>query len=318
MFDKTGTLTNGAVSLTNIELLGPRSREFCCDVAASLEAASEHPIAKAFAAPQACGRPAPANIRVVAGAGIEGCIDGIRYRIGTRAFALGPDAMVIDDASVVLSDPDGALAVFTLGDALRPESHGTVAALARRGLSMEILSGDSLTAVRRIADACGIGEYSARQSPLEKLRRIQLLTQAGGFVAMVGDGINDAPVLGGSGVSIAMSRGSALALASADIILVGDSLRALPAAFEVAERARKVIRQNLIWAAGYNLTAMPLAALGWVPPWVAAIGMSLSSILVVLNSMRLMRDPASNRAANSKTDPAAAASLQTTYLRSTP
>ena len=106
---------------------------------------------------------------------------------------------------------------------------------------------------------------------------------------MVGDGINDAPVLGGAGVSIAMSRGSALTLASADLILIGDSLRALPDAFLLARRATRVIRQNLVWAAGYNLTAMPLAAMGWLPPWAAAIGMSMSSIVVVLNSLRLIR-----------------------------
>jgi Cu2+-exporting ATPase len=115
---------------------------------------------------------------------------------------------------------------------------------------------------------------------------------------MVGDGINDAPVFAGAGVSIAMSRGSALTLASADLILVGDSLRALPAAFDLARRAKRIIRQNLIWAAAYNLTAMPLAALGWVPPWVAAIGMSASSIVVVLNSLRLMRGEPSEPAAD--------------------
>jgi len=140
-----------------------------------------------------------------------------------------------------------------------------------------------------VAGSCDIDEFSARQSPGDKLARVETLTARGEFVAVVGDGINDAPVLSGAGVSIAMSRGSALALASADLILVGDSLRALPAAFAVARRAKAIIRQNLLWAAGYNLTAMPLAALGWVPPWMAAIGMSLSSIMVVLNSLRLMR-----------------------------
>jgi Cu2+-exporting ATPase len=118
---------------------------------------------------------------------------------------------------------------------------------------------------------------------------MQALTAQGQFVAMVGDGMNVAPVLGGAGVSIAMGRGSALTLATADLILVGDSLAALPAAVALARRAKSIMRQNLLWAAGYNLTAMPLAALGWVPPWLAAIGMSLSSIVVVLNSLRLMR-----------------------------
>jgi P-type Cu2+ transporter len=329
VFDKTGTLTHGAVSMTDIELLGPRSAGHCLAIAAALEAASEHPIAKAFATP--AGESIAEQIRVIPGAGVEGCVNGTRFRIGTRAFALAssdaagvPAAgapVVVDDAAIVLSDSHGALAAFTLADALRPESAATVSALARRGLATEILSGDSLSAVRGIALQCGIGEFSARKSPADKLKRIQTLTASGEFVAMVGDGINDAPVLGGSGVSIAMGRGSALALASADIILVGDSLRALPAAFEVAARAKTVIKQNLVWAAGYNLTAMPLAACGWVRPWAAAIGMSLSSILVVLNSMRLMRGaPSAHMAGATGAGPAPAApgTLHPSYSRSTP
>jgi Cu2+-exporting ATPase len=164
-----------------------------------------------------------------------------------------------------------------------------VADLHAQGLSTEILSGDSLAAVRRLAQRCGIDTFKARRSPAQKLERVRQLTAGGDLVAMVGDGINDAPVLAGAGVSIAMSRGSALALANADLILVGDSLRALPGAFQLARQTLRVVKQNLTWAAAYNLTAMPLAALGLIPPWAAAIGMSASSILVVLNSLRLMR-----------------------------
>ena len=179
-----------------------------------------------------------------------------------------------------------------MADQPRPESAATVAALRDLGLTVDILSGDGLPAVQRIARLCGIGTYAARQSPAAKLERVQRLTDNGEFVAVVGDGINDAPVLGGAGVSIAMSRGSALTLASADLILIGDSLRAVPEALRLARRAMRIMRQNLAWAAAYNLTAMPLAAAGWVPPWGAAIGMSCSSILVVLNSLRLIRGPA--------------------------
>jgi P-type Cu2+ transporter len=188
-----------------------------------------------------------------------------------------------------LSSEDGDLATFAVAEEPRPESAGTVAALRGQGLAIEILSGDSAVAVRRLARHCGIGTFAARRSPAQKLERVRALTSQGEFVAMVGDGINDAPVLGGAGVSIAMSRGSALTLASADLILIGDSLKALPEAFSLARRATRVIRQNLVWAASYNLTAMPLAAMGWVPPWAAAIGMSMSSIVVVLNSLRLIR-----------------------------
>jgi Cu2+-exporting ATPase len=293
VFDKTGTLTNGKVSVTGCETLGTASEQECRRIAAALESASEHPIARAFAADRAAPTPAD-DVAVSVGAGIEGSIEGRRYRIGTPAFVAGIPGR--DQGAIVLGCDQKPLAAFTVGDTVRPESAATVQALQARGLGIEILSGDAAAPVRRLAQQCGIDEYSARQSPAGKLERAKALTARGEFVAMVGDGINDAPVLGGAGVSIAMSRGSALALASADLILVGDSLQSLPVAFEVACRTKAIMRQNLLWAAGYNLTAMPLAALGWVPPWMAAIGMSLSSILVVLNSLRLMRGEEHSRA----------------------
>lgn len=302
VFDKTGTLTNGALSVTAVTLTGSLSERECCRIAASLEAASEHPIARALGA--LCPEASPASdVQVTPGEGLEGTVDGCLYRIGTPAFvaAMGIEAGIsrsppLDDGAIVLGSASGVLARITIGDLPRPESVSAVAALRAQGLDTEILSGDAVNTVRRIAAHCGIGIFSARQSPGDKLARVRELTSQGEFVAMVGDGINDAPVLGGSGVSIAMSRGSALTLASADLILVGDSLRALPMAFTLARRAKTIIRQNLVWAAGYNLVAMPLAAMGWVPPWLAAIGMSLSSIMVVLNSLRLMRgSPSSER-----------------------
>jgi P-type Cu2+ transporter len=287
VFDKTGTLTQGTVSVSGCVLTGTASEQECLRIASALEAASEHPIARAFNA--ACAADSLASdVQVVAGAGIEGCVDGSRYRIGTPAFAAGTPA-ADDEGAIVLGGPAGELARFTLGDVPRADARQAIAALHGQGLATEILSGDAPIAVRRLAEHCGISVFAARQSPADKLEHVRALTSQGEFIAMVGDGINDAPVLGGSGVSIAMSRGSALALATADLILVGDSLQALPVAVELARRAKRIIRQNLLWAAGYNLTAMPLAALGWVPPWLAAIGMSLSSIVVVLNSLRLMR-----------------------------
>ncbi len=294
VFDKTGTLTLGALSVSGCTLAGPVGENECLRIAAALEAASEHPIARAFGRMQAAVGPA-SDVQVVPGAGLQGSVDGMRYRIGTPAFVLGAlpgeaaSEAQRDDGAIVLGADSGELARFTLGDWPRPESARAVAALRSVGLDVEILSGDARDAVERVAQHCGISIFAARQSPGDKLRRVQALTAQGEFVAMVGDGMNDAPVLGGAGVSIAMGRGSALTLASADLILVGDSLAALPAAVAVARRAKSIMRQNLLWAAGYNLTAMPLAALGWVPPWLAAIGMSLSSIVVVLNSLRLMR-----------------------------
>jgi Cu2+-exporting ATPase len=286
VFDKTGTLTSGGISVTEFTATGSLSGDECCRIAASLEAASEHPLARAFGT--LCAGAVPArDVQVIPGAGLEGTVDGRRYRIGIPSFAAQPAAA--DDGAIVLGSCGRELAKFTVGDSPRPESASAVAALRALGLGIEIQSGDAADTVRRLAAHCGIRAFSARQSPGDKLARVRALTMQGEFVAMVGDGVNDAPVLGGSGVSIAMSRGSALTLASADLILVGDSLQALPMAFALARRAKAIIRQNLVWAAGYNLLAMPLAAMGWIAPWLAAIGMSMSSILVVLNSLRLMR-----------------------------
>jgi Cu2+-exporting ATPase len=310
VFDKTGTLTTGKVSLLRCDTVGAADESMCRTLAASLEEASEHPIARAFAvAPSAAARgvqfPAVSDVKVAAGAGIEGRIGADRYRIGTPAFVAG--AQEEDDGTILLAKGQTVIARFTVGDTLRTESAGVVRQLQARGLGTEILSGDAVGPVRRLALACGIEKSLARQSPAQKLARVDALSARGEFVAMVGDGINDAPVLGAAGVSIAMSRGSALALASADLILVADSLRALPTAFEIAERAQAIIRQNLCWAAGYNLTAMPLAALGLVPPWMAAIGMSLSSIVVVLNSLRLMRGERRRSSSRSSLDAGALA-----------
>jgi P-type Cu2+ transporter len=323
VFDKTGTLTSGEVSVIRCTPVGALSEQDCREIAAALEAASEHPIARAFGA--APGHAAPvSDMHAVPGAGIEGSVDGRRYRIGTPAFVGGRRRDVAldrpreDDGAIVLGSLGRELARFTVGDLPRPDSASAVAALQAQGLEAEILSGDGHAAVRRVAEHCGIRDYAYRQSPSDKLNHVRSLTSRGEFIAMVGDGINDAPVLGGSGVSIAMSRGSALALASADLILVGNSLQALPAAFAVARQAKSIIKQNLVWAAAYNLTAMPLAALGWVPPWLAAIGMSLSSIVVVLNSLRLMRGGASPSIHTMPTASPASPLLPRSLLRGTP
>ncbi|HTV98130.1 MAG TPA: heavy metal translocating P-type ATPase [Steroidobacteraceae bacterium] len=291
VFDKTGTLTSGVLGVSSCNALGAMSARDCLSVAAALELSSEHPIARAFAHVPRAGLQAH-ELRAESG-GVEGTVGTRRYRIGTRLFATGrPDAGqpgAPADTTIVLASDGEALASFTLEDAPRPELSAAMRALRRLGLSLEISSGDSATAVARVAAHCGIDCFAARQSPADKLERVGALRRAGEFVAMVGDGVNDAPVLGGAGVSIAMGRGSALTLATADLILVGDSLAALPQAFALARRAARVMRQNLAWAAAYNLVAMPLAAVGLVPPWAAAIGMSSSSVLVVLNALRLVR-----------------------------
>ncbi len=140
-----------------------------------------------------------------------------------------------------------------------------------------------------MARALGIEHYASRLSPADKLAHVRSIQRQNPGVIMVGDGVNDAPVLAAAGVSIALQSGTALAQSSADLILFGTSLEALPRAIAVARRSHRVIRQNLIWAAIYNAVAIPLAALGWIAPWLAALGMSLSSIVVVLNARRIVR-----------------------------
>jgi Cu2+-exporting ATPase len=303
LWDKTGTLTRGLVRVEEVHLLGPITTAQALGWAASLEQLSEHPIARAFAVPGEATRRA-GTVEVHAGQGLEGRIEGRRLRIGTRGFAAGLSAAgaaaptpQVDDASdadpsasrVYLGDETGLLAGFGLTDPLRPEAARCVADLAALGLPSEIVSGDEPAAVARIAGRCGIATHAARLAPQDKLTHLKELQDGGSVVVAVGDGINDAPLLRGADVAVAMGRGSALAQTSADLILVRDSIEELPRTVELARRTQRVIRQNLAWSIGYNLAALPLAALGFVPPWLAAIGMSLSSVVVVLNAMRLSR-----------------------------
>jgi Cu2+-exporting ATPase len=300
LWDKTGTLTKGLVKIEDVRTFGSTTAEQALAWAAALEQLSEHPIARAFAASGvATGR--AAEVEVHAGRGVEGSIAGHRLRIGSRSFAnelartvgAGATGPETDDGSadswVYLGDASGLLAAFRLTDPLRPEARDCVTGLAALDLPSEIVSGDQPGAVARIAERCGIARGAARLTPQGKLARLKELQGTGAVVVAVGDGINDAPLLRGADVAVAMGRGSALAQTSADLILVRESLDDLPHTVKLARRTQRVIRQNLSWAVTYNLAALPLAALGFVPPWLAAIGMSLSSIVVVLNAMRLSR-----------------------------
>jgi len=307
LWDKTGTLTKGLVRVEDVRTCGDVTSQQALEWAASLEQLSEHPIARAFTV---TGAPTvrASSAEVFAGRGLEGRIDGRRLRIGTRAFAGGLHAAPVPEVDtqaeqdaksgeswVYLGDESGLLAAFRLTDPLRPEAGRCVARLAALGLPSEIASGDEAGAVARIAERCGIDRHAARLTPQGKLERLKGLQREGAVVVAVGDGINDAPLLRGADVAVAMGRGSALAQTSADLILVRDSLDELPHTVELARRTQRVIRQNLTWAVTYNLAALPLAALGFIPPWLAAIGMSLSSVVVVLNAMRLSRGAPARR-----------------------
>jgi P-type Cu2+ transporter len=290
IFDKTGTLTHGVLSLTQCRVLGSLAREECLATAAALEHSSEHPIAAAFSSQPTTL--VAEHVSTCAGRGIEGEIAGILYRIGTPAFVaelctLVPALETQATGSILLASSRELLAAFDTSAALREDSIVAASELQHLGIRTEILSGDSAAAVHDIARRCRIETFAARCLPADKLDRVRTLQQAGEIVAMLGDGINDAPVLAAADVSIAMGRGAALALASADCIIVSERPSLLPAMITVARKSVRIARQNLVWSATYNFTALPLAALGWIPPWVAALGMAASSILVLLNSLRM-------------------------------
>ncbi len=299
VFDKTGTLTVGRPELTRTHLLadaGDADEATCIALAARLESGSEHAAARAF--PRRGD--AAEDLRPVPGRGIEGTIDGRRYRVGSAEFvgvgalAALPALNAARDASVVfLGTDDGrVMAAFELRDRPRADAAAVVAALHDAGIASAIASGDRDETVREIAAALAIDDARGALGPEDKLAWVREMQSAGETVALVGDGINDAPVLAGADVSIAMGAGTTLAQSSADAVLLGESLAPLLSAVELARRTRRVIRQNIGWAIGYNLLAVPLAASGALAPWMAAIGMSASSLLVVLNALRLRRGTA--------------------------
>ena len=291
VFDKTGTLTSGSPSIVNT-VINPALEEYdeeaVLHIAALLEIDSSHPISKAFT-----------DIQVERGAvrdiinhenGVEGRVDGTLYRLGNAAFT---HVNVIDFTGGLgrlwLVDDNGWIARFDLDDGLRDSAVETMAALRERGLDLIILSGDHPQAVASVADRTGINSWHAEQSPRMKMDFLETLQNNGKTVLMVGDGINDAPVLSLANVSMTVSGASELANSTADFIITGKSLKYITYILETGDRTRAVIRQNLWWALAYNLLAVPFAAAGLIVPWMAALGMSLSSLLVVLNSGRLAK-----------------------------
>jgi Cu2+-exporting ATPase len=193
-----------------------------------------------------------------------------------------------DDAGIHLGDEHEHLATYVLSDALREDACDAVRELERSGIQTEIVSGDGHAAVAATARRCGISRFVARRTPAQKLAHVRELQAHGDAVAMLGDGINDAPVLGAADVSIAMGRGAALAVAAADLIFVAERPSTIVPVIEVARRTVRIARQNLVWSATYNFCALPLAAVGLISPWIAALGMSASSLFVLLNALRLL------------------------------
>ncbi len=291
-FDKTGTLTSGKLALRQAVILGDQSEQQCIAIATALEHFSNHPIASAFRAlPNTLDVTKP---MVNSGKGVSGIIDGCEYRIGSWQFVSSnnqdqPQLGVSNSPVVFLARNLDILAAFLLDDPLRPGAAATLQTLRQRGYQTVILSGDSSAAVPAVAAATGVQEYYAGLSPAAKLDKIQLWQQQGQRVVMVGDGINDVPVLAAADMSVAMVNASELAKASADCLLLSGDLNRLLTTIDMAIKTRRIIIQNLAWALLYNTLALPLAAAGMIAPWLAAVGMSSSSLIVVANALRLNR-----------------------------
>lgn len=289
VFDKTGTLTDGALRIVETRCLAEVEEAEILALAGALESGSSHPIARAFADfGQAL---AVSNRSSMAGAGVAGIVEGTAFRLGTPSFAAPNQTLVYPGEGLwlLLADEQRPLAWIRLEDQLRPHAADCIATLRNLGCRPVLLSGDRPENVSAVATQLGMQEWHGGLLPDDKLRHVRDLQAQGGKVLMVGDGINDLPVLSGADVSCAMGSATRLAQTRADCILLGEDLQQIPVAVNFARRVRAVIKQNLTWAIIYNLCALPLAAAGLVPPWLAAIGMSSSSVLVVVNSLRVGR-----------------------------
>ncbi len=289
IFDKTGTLTRGSPAISSVFVLDPAyTAHDCKRIAAALESASSHPLARAFALEEELPRVTDQHVEV--GQGVSGKIDGRSWRLGSADF-VGAGVTAKDSAAtqVFLAVDNEPVAWFEIEDELRPRAAATIDALHGMGVRTSLVSGDRQSAVEDVAGRLGIEEFHAQCTPQQKLEIIQAAQRNGERIVMVGDGINDAPVLAGADTSIAPAHGAMLAQTSADLIMLGDSLDPLTTALTMSGKTMRIVRQNLAWAIVYNALALPLAAAGFVPPWLAAIGMSASSLIVVLNALRLSR-----------------------------
>jgi Cu2+-exporting ATPase len=275
VFDKTGTLTLGRLELQ------PGADPDLLRIAAGIAANSRHPLARALtrAVPDATVLNGVTE-HPGAGLGWGG------WKLGSCAFAGQPDEATTEQV-LWLVGPDGRKQHFLFSDRLRPDAVAVIARLKALGLTLEILSGDRATPVESLARQLGIATFAAKLSPVDKAARLDALTKAGRKVLMIGDGINDAAALAGAHVSMAPASGTEITQSAADVVFQGDRLEAIPLTLLLAKRTDSLVRQNLGIALVYNLAAVPLAILGHVTPLIAAIAMSSSSIIVILNALRL-------------------------------
>lgn len=297
LFDKTGTLTSDSFELATVHTRPGVSRTQALVLGAALARQSLHPVSRALvtAAENECSSAESApqlhDVREVPGQGVqaqheEPGVPPARIRLGSAAFCSVP-AQAGEGPMSYLADDQGWLASFAFRETLRSDAAAAVAALHRQGLAVRLLSGDRNDAAERVAQSAGIGDAVGQCLPADKLCLMRDAQARGSRLAMVGDGLNDGPVLAGADVSFAFGRSVPLARAQSDLVVLGDRLMLIPAVVAQARKTMHVVRQNLAWAVAYNAVGVPLAMAGWMPPWAAGLGMAASSLVVVLNALRL-------------------------------
>jgi Cu2+-exporting ATPase len=302
IFDKTGTLTNENFSLDQISTREGVTTSQALHWAAALAHHSLHPVSRALVKAQSSHGSESLqleNIQEFAGQGVQATLRTFQaqtntsqskqvreLRLGSAVFC-GLNDTKEDVLHACLSDQEGWLATFELIETLRPEAEATLRALEQMGLHIQVLSGDGQASVNQLASRLGIQNAQGACSPEEKLKQVKWAQSQGHRVAMVGDGLNDGPVLAGADVSFALGQALPLAQSKADFVLMASDLKPLVATFMLSRKTLQIVKQNLVWAAVYNFACVPLAMLGCLPAWLAGLGMACSSLGVVINAMRL-------------------------------
>ncbi|GMQ46524.1 heavy metal translocating P-type ATPase [Vibrio sp. 10N] len=284
--DKTGTLTHGDIEIARTHAFGDQSQEDLLSIAASLESHANHPIARAFK-PYLNHSVMVTDVENVIGSGLQGVIGEKLVKIGNAQYVLGRDDTALN--SVYMSIDGQHVATFEYRDPIRKEAVEFINKMREAAVKTTLLTGDTRSNAEPVAKEVGIDDVIASASPSDKLNYLKSL-DSDDITMMIGDGINDAPTLAGAHLSIAMGGGTDVAKASADLVLLGDRLDKILTARELALRTRKIIRENLAWSLGYNVLILPLAVAGLVAPYIAVVGMSASSIIVVSNSLRLLKE----------------------------
>ncbi|MFN9070229.1 MAG: heavy metal translocating P-type ATPase [Cyanobacteriota bacterium] len=303
VFDKTGTLTRGKPALTLVQPLGAANREQVLQLAASLEHGSEHPLAAAVlngAAERGLELLPVTEFQAQVGEGVQARVDGQSIWLGNRTLAARMVPQLAEavqrplqqleaagNTVMLLGQGDTVLGLLAVADTVRPEAAQAVELLQRRGIQVVMLSGDNRSTAQAIAAQVGITEVIAEVRPADKASTIRALQQTGQVVAMVGDGVNDAPALATADIGIAIGTGSDVAKEAGDLLLLGNDLRDVVTAIGLSRATMRKIRQNLFWAFIYNSLGVPIAALGWLNPMLAGAAMALSSLSVIVNSSLL-------------------------------